>query len=245
VRSLARGVDGYDALLAAGDVHGRLKELAGKAVEIGDTPEERVAELLQDCANLDALVGAGGEGDRALLHLRAVGGADAMRVDELRDAYLHLFPKTYGFSAARVCGEESGGPFLLLEMPAVGRLITGEVGTHLIYARGAGVLPVQVVRVAMANDQDAAEAVAKHCRARQTWREAVATGAAAPDGDPHPLGPVVRVYDPESATLDLRTGLLCDGMPRGDDLRRFILAALPLPGALRVDVNAGRGEAGR
>jgi hypothetical protein len=44
---------------------------------------------------------------------------------------------------------------------------------------------------------------------------------------------VVRVYDADRATLDLRSGLLCDGLPRGDDLRRFILASLPLPGVLR------------
>jgi hypothetical protein len=25
---------------------------------------------------------------------------------------------------------------------------------------------------------------------------------------------------------------MCDGLPRGEDLRRFILAALPLPAAL-------------
>ena len=56
-----------------------------------------------------------------------------------------------------------------------------------------------------------------------------------PDGDnvppacEEPLGPVLRLYDPDSATLDLRTGLLCEGLPTGDDLRRLILATLPSP----------------
>ena len=245
VRSVARGADGYEALLAAGDVHGRLAELARLAVEIGDAPEAQVADLLQDCAHLDVIAGAEPGGDRAVLHLRAIGGSDLSAVGELRDAYLHLFPRSCGFSAIRVDREESAGQFVLLEMPAIGRLIASEVGTHLFHVREAGVVPVQVVAVDLGNGRDVGEAVAKHCRARKAWREAVAGGAAAPDGDPHPLGSVVRVYDPGSATLDLRTGLLCDGLPRGEDLRRFILAALPIPEALRANGNAGREGAGR
>jgi hypothetical protein len=117
-------------------------------------------------------------------------------------------------------------------MPGLAQILQNEQGTHLLYPPNENVLPVQVSIIALAEGEDAAAALKAHSTARQHWRTQVAAGLAQPQSDPHPLGPVVRVYDPAVATLDLRTALLCPNLATADDLRRFILAALPLPAQL-------------
>jgi ATP-dependent Clp protease ATP-binding subunit ClpA len=231
MRTLARDGDDYAALLTAGDVHGRLAELWARAAIVGETPGERVAELLHECAHLESMAAAGPD-DRVLLHLRPIGGVDAAILAEFGEAYLHLFPKSFGFSASRVDCDETVGAVVLLEMPAIGRLVDGEIGTHLFYASGQHVFPIQVRRVPLGAADSASDAVAIDQQARRDWCARVAAGTVAPDSDPHRLGEVIRVYDSSRATLDLRTGLMCDGLPRGEDLRRVILAARPLPAAL-------------
>ncbi|HSI36028.1 MAG: hypothetical protein ACAI43_22555, partial [Phycisphaerae bacterium] len=54
-------------------------------------------------------------------------------------------------------------------------------------------------------------------------------GAAGPSRAADDTGPVVRLYDATSATVDLRTGLICPAMPTADDLRRMVLAGAALP----------------
>jgi ATP-dependent Clp protease ATP-binding subunit ClpA len=240
MRRLADGAEGFGMLLSPGDVHGRLAELTRHALPIGDAPEERAGELIQECAHLEALAAAtGGDDDRVLLHLRPIGrgGDDGPRLlDELRDAYLHLFPKSYGFSAAPVGPEDASGRFVMLEMPAVARLLTGEGGMHLFHAPGQNILPVQVSVLPLAAGQDVAQVIGERQAARGSWRQRPASGERVAETDEDPSGRVIRVYDQAAATLDLRTGLLCDGLPRGEDLRRFVLAALPIPAALQVTI---------
>jgi hypothetical protein len=219
LRALPRSNNGHPDLITAGDVHGRLAELAARAQPLGDTPEDRVAELLNECALLDAMTSDRADNDRALLHLRPIGsgGRDLPLLTEIGEAYLHLFPKSTGLAAAVVDLPDANprDRVLLLEMPAIGSLLAGEIGTHLFYAPGQSLIPVQVTATPLPPDADPPTIARQHRAAAQ------------------PLGRVIRVYDPESVTLDLRSGLLCDGLPRGEDLRRFVLAALPLPTSLR------------
>jgi hypothetical protein len=119
-------------------------------------------------------------------------------------------------------------------MPGASTILRGESGTHLFYPQHENVLPVQDIGFPLALDEDAAAAARGHTAAHAQWRSRVAIGDDSPDSDPHPLGPVVRVYDPAAATLDLRTHLLCPNLPTGDDLRRFVLAGLRLPPQLTM-----------
>jgi hypothetical protein len=222
LRALPRNANGHPDLITAGDVHGRLAELAARAQPLGDTPEDRAIELLHECALLDVMTSDGATDDRALLQLRPIGsgGRDLPFLTDFAQAYLHLFPKSTGLSAAMIDVPDANerDRFLLLEMPAICRLLAGEIGTHLFYAPGQTLVPVQIAAIALAPDADPPTIARQHRAA------------------PQPLGRVIRIYDPESVTLDLRTALLCDGLPRGEDLRRFILAALPLPTSLRRTV---------
>lgn len=58
---------------------------------------------------------------------------------------------------------------------------------------------------------------------------ALARGEAEPEDDPLAIGPVVRRYEENGPTLDLRTGLITHEWPGARDLRTFLLAQLPTP----------------
>ena len=64
--------------------------------------------------------------------------------------------------------------------------------------------------------------------ARRAWLERVDRGESALEDDPFPLGPVVRVYDERSATVDLRTRTSVAGWPEAGDLWTFLGSSLPL-----------------
>jgi hypothetical protein len=148
----------------------------------------------------------------------------------LREAYLHLFGKRYGFSSTwleELWSEESD--FVVLEMPGIVGVMEGERGTHLMYPPHENLVLVQVNLIGLAEGEDAGKAARAHVARRAAWREGIGRGERSVDDDPTPILPVVRIYEPQSVTLDLRTGLLCEGMPAGEDVRRFVVAALPVP----------------
>ena len=70
----------------------------------------------------------------------------------------------------------------------------------------------------------------RHCfdDTRRAWLDRVDRGEATLDEDPFPWGPVVRICDERSATVDLRTRMSVAGWPAESDLRTFVAAALPL-----------------
>jgi ATP-dependent Clp protease ATP-binding subunit ClpA len=220
----------FAAVVTAGEAHARLAELWEAAAPAGESLEERAAELVLECAELQAMAGPAAE--RALVHLRPFGSSAARLVDALRDAYAHLFASRYGFSATPLLCAEDASHTLLLEMPGVAATLAPEAGTHLLYPPGENAVPLQVLVLPLAAEQDAKAAGARLCDERRRWRAGVARGEHPPDTDPHPLAAVVRVYDSNVATLDLRTGLMCAGLPTGEDLRRLLLAALPAPAGL-------------
>jgi ATP-dependent Clp protease ATP-binding subunit ClpC len=228
VRILEYSADDYAALLRSGDLHAQLSALLERARPLGDEPADRLTELLQECALLGAMAGA--ESSRMLLWLRPLGGRGQALTTALASAYANLFTRQHGFVATRIeFSPDDPCAWLLIEMPGAASILQGEAGTHLFHPQHENVLPLHVTGFPLAQDDDAAAAAKRHTTAREQWRARVAAGDASPDSDPHPLAPVVRVYDPAGATLDLRTRLLCPNLPTGDDLRRFVLAALPLP----------------
>ena len=69
-----------------------------------------------------------------------------------------------------------------------------------------------------------------HCLddTRRAWLDRVDRGEATLDEDPFPWGPVVRIYDERTATVDLRTRMSVAGWPAKSDLTTFVAAGLPL-----------------
>lgn len=227
IRALEDSAQDYDSLLRGGSLHAQLNTLLERARPLGDQPADRLTELLQECALLGAM--AGNESSRLLLWLRPLGGRETTLTSALADAYANLFTRQQGFVATRIeLSPNDPCVWILIEMPGAASILNGETGTHLFHPPHENVLPLQVIGFALDQDDDAAAIARSHATAREKWRARVAAGDASPDSDLHPLAPVVRLYDPAAASLDLRTRLMCPNLPTGDDLRRFVLAALPL-----------------
>ena len=79
-------------------------------------------------------------------------------------------------------------------------------------------------------DDDAPRPPLRPCfdQTRRAWLDRVDRGEATLDEDPFPMGPVVRIYDERTATVDLRTRRSVAGWPEVNDLWAFLGAALPL-----------------
>ena len=63
---------------------------------------------------------------------------------------------------------------------------------------------------------------------RRAWLDRVDRSEATLAEDPFPWGPVVRIYDERTATVDLRTRVSVAAWPAESDLRTFVAAGLPL-----------------
>ena len=123
--------------------------------------------------------------------------------------------------------------FLVVEGLSAAPMVSHEIGTHLVVDGRGGLVPVQVARLPAGRPDDAGGTAALRARfddARRAWRERVDRGEAAPDDDPFPWGPVVRIYDERAATVDLRTRTSVAGWPGEGDLLTFIAAGLPVGG---------------
>jgi hypothetical protein len=90
-----------------------------------------------------------------------------------------------------------------------------EAGTHLFYSANDSLAPLQV-RVLPFVDGDRREVL---------------------NEESFDLPPVIRVYETEGATLDLRSGLMTLKTPTAEELRALVLAMLPLP--LEVEEELG------
>jgi ATP-dependent Clp protease ATP-binding subunit ClpA len=230
VCTLDDAADEFRPLLARADARSLIAPMLHRARPFGDEPVDHLNELLDECALLEAQ--RHDAGDRVLLSLRPLGGRQHDVLRHLTDAYLHLFSRQHGFVATLLDTADAGSASVLVEMPGAAAVVAGEQGTHLFYPPHENVLPLQVTATPLAPQDDPKSAAQYLARTRESWRANVAAGKASPDSDPCPLGPIVRVYDPAVGTLDLRSLLLCTNFPTANELRRFLLAGLRLPGPL-------------
>ena len=190
--------------------------------------------LVLETALLHAIArpGPGRHHERALVHLRALDetGRDGRRLlHGLLARLFHRFCLDVLTAADLGLDAAAGDELLVLEGSGALRFAQLEEGTHLFCPPRRNVVPVQVAALPAVAGADVAAALRATLAQRDQWVAAMAAGRAALDDDPRPLRPVVRVYDPQGATLDLRTGLLVDRMPTDRDLRDVDLALLPLP----------------
>jgi hypothetical protein len=219
----------WKALSAAEAVGSRLAEFSEPEDDGDHQPiREQVVELAEESALL-ATMAAEDAVDRALIFLRAPGDAGEAFGHAIGRWYEQAFDKQYGTTVARVAAAKERRMLpehfdvLLAEMPNAHRVLHGEEGTHLLMAPGKGIVPVQVWVAPVREDEDAMEVIKAFFAKHRRWRETL-------EGD-DPLRhlPVVRVCDPESATADLRTGLVARGLPDAHEARRFMVAGLKLP----------------
>ncbi len=219
-------------LRASQDLKNHLVELQSQNQVFGENLSDRLVELIHETALLQAME-AGGKalGDRCLVWLRSPVEQSADELTVLATLYINLFARAYGFVASHLetsvtlkIPEQS----LLLEMPGISEVMATEQGTHLFTGRGGKIVPIQV-HVTALGPVEPAVALAELRRRDRAWRQGLADGTAAPEDDPFPFGPVARMYDEASLTVDLRSGLALGHLPSFEQFRKFVLCRLATP----------------
>ena len=223
-------------LFAAEDVREFLTGLAAEAGPVTSDLQGGARDLLQEAALLHVIsesLNSQGD-DRVLMCIRPVTKFTTAEPAQLPLLYAELYAGLPGMTAAPV---ETGAGLsdwqaVLVEGRQAQPLVQAEEGTHLFFSANGGIEPAQVLAVPLAPDQDELSALEARQEERMSWLQSLDQGEATPEDDPFALGRVIRIYDSQSTTLDLRTGLMLTGLPKAKDLRTFLLSSLLVPPAL-------------
>jgi MoxR-like ATPase len=228
-----RGYDWNERKLLAGmaaadDVHQYLEDVAKTAAPRGDLLENLLTEAIWQMALLQVFAdrASGAETEQVIVSVRDASPAVRPWVGELTARYREAFGAAWGLETVRLGAEGGNEAELLVKGLAALPLAQLEEGTHLFCPVHEGLVVVQVEVWPVPEGADPEEVRAERRRRREAWRERLAEGEAGPDDDPAPLRLVLRVYNENGSTLDVRTGLVGPTLP---ELAPFVLAALPLP----------------
>jgi ATP-dependent Clp protease ATP-binding subunit ClpC len=213
-------------LAAVDDIHAYLREAFGSAPRFGHQLGHQVEHLEYDAALVELLSRFDGAADADAAVIISAQGQRKQFADELARWYRQLFSEGLSLDCRELEADELLRA-LAVSGPLALALAGAEQGTHLFCPRHANLLPVPVWVLPVAND--AAATVAQFSGCRREWLRSLADGHGCLDDDPCSLPPVVRVYNAQGPTFDLRSGLSVPGVPMPDDLRTFLLATLPPP----------------
>lgn len=229
------------------DLRSLLKELATNAPPHGERLNDYLAEMLRESALLEAMAETPEDDAEAgaIILIRSLDEGRKREREALVKAYTAVFE--YKFSAKvdrwREVEEMTAlnAEALIVRGGNAAIVAAGEVGTHLFYAAPEGLAPLQV-RVLPLPKNDAAKTLREDVELLKSGatKPQNQEGESNPEGSPAAYGellPVVRVYESEGATLDLRSGLMTLKMPTSEELRALMLAMLPLPYEFEDELN--------
>jgi ATP-dependent Clp protease ATP-binding subunit ClpA len=226
--------DLWQRIVTAADLHALLKDVATDAQPHGERVEESLAELLRECALLETLarVEQGRAGDRVAILIRSMIDAGKTERERLAKAYATLFEYKMGMSVRRLPDFEPisslNAEALVISGVNAATIALCEAGTHLFYSAHDSLLPLQV-EVLPLSEGEVMEVLGTATKQSEPLRRAKAEA-----GD---LPPVIRVYETDGATLDLRSGLMTLKAPTAEELRALLLAGLPLPSEITKELN--------
>lgn len=241
-------------LFAAEDIHAYLRELASQIKHEDHSLKKQLADAVRETALLEMLAPneredeTGDDEDRALILLRSHVANYAVYRDWLKKSYEELFGAQFGMEMKSLTADHKLflrlDDWLLARGAGASRLAGTEQGTHLYFDENETLAPVQVVVFPLRPGARPREAVREETRERRRWIEKLMLNEAGVNDDPHPLGPVIRIYDQAGgqtkATVDLRSGITIPRFPAMDDLRAFLASSLELPAELQTMEKAGR-----
>lgn len=240
----------YKQLAAADHMQAALDELAAGEDSLEKTGG--LAEVAHELALLDLMAGAAGNSDRVALAFKVSQRRPSFQMaqifvdhHELLDQLWGIEPviqgakgpeklRDYGSYCMDIIRDRDAMPLLEISgayAAAIGRAIEG---THLILQRDGNLTPLQIFAINLAGKANARDAWKARLEEQRNWMAALARGEAGPDDDPLRIGPVVRRYEENGPTLDLRTGFVTREWPTPRDLRTFLLAQLPFPDELQA-----------
>ncbi len=221
--------DLWQRLIAATDLRSLLREFATNVPPYGERLEDDLGELLRELSLLSVLAQTDGSVNEAIIVIESLDEAFKKERDELAKLYVELFQYKLGASAELLNQRNEA---LVLPVDAVSirgvnvfALARVEEGVHLFYTKQEQLVPIQV-RVLPLSESDARTALREYATQHR------------PVSNDNALNnkrlSVVRLYEENGATLDLRSGLMTLKMPTVKELRALLLAALPLPVELMV-----------
>ncbi|MGE0132836.1 MAG: AAA family ATPase [Blastocatellales bacterium] len=234
-------------LFAAEDIHAYLRELASQTKHEDHSLKKQLTDAVRETALLALLAPneredeAEDHEDRALILLRSHVANYAVYRDWLKKSYEELFSAQFGLETKSLTAAHKLflrlDDWLLARGAGASQLAGAEQGTHLYFDEHETIVPVQVMVFPLRPGARTREAIREEIRERRRWIEKLTTNEASVNDDPHPLGPVIRIYDQASGqtktTVDLRSGLTIPRFPVMDDLRSFLSSSLELPAELQ------------
>ncbi len=241
----------YKHLAAAEHMRSALDELAEEA---GPLPETGAAtEVAHELALLDLMRRTAGHCERVALAFKVSQERPSFQMAQILIDHHELCDQLWGIEAALVgrngpetvkardeyCLEivlkkQEALPLLQLSGAGASEIARAVEGTHLILQRDGRLTPVLVFALTLAEDEDPRDAWRRRQEAQRDWMAALARGEASADDDPLAIPPVVRRYEENGPTLDLRLGFVTTNWPDAGDLRTFLLAQLPPPGEFQL-----------
>jgi ATP-dependent Clp protease ATP-binding subunit ClpA len=217
-------------MAAVDDIHTYLREAFATAPRFGHQLAHQVEQLENDAALLEAMAQFDGATASDAVVIISAQGQRQPFADEMFRCYRALFGEGLSLDCQPLEVEEAM-KVLVISGPHALALSALEQGTHLFCPRHANLVPVPVWTLAVASN-DPVATVGEFSHRRREWLRALADGSGRVEDDPCPLPPVVRIYNADGPTFDLRSGLSAPGNPTPDDLRTFLLATLPPPAEL-------------
>ncbi|MCI0488659.1 MAG: AAA family ATPase [Blastocatellia bacterium] len=242
-RSLAAGqltmrqadiTDFWKEIVAAQSVHSYLRDLATASPPYGERVEDYLADALREASLLNAIAqGDQSSASRAIVYISSLEESGREERAMLIRLYTKLFGNQLGLEVALPddCKEALGATdeAIVVTGAQAPALAKGEAGTHLFYPAQDSFAPIRVEVLPVADEEDVRSVIE-----RNSGQWSVVSGRS--DSSLTDVGlspsqslPVIRVYDKEGRTLDLRSGLLTLKTPTAPELRAFLLAGLPLP----------------
>ena len=211
-------------LRAAADLDSHLASIEIEPPVFGDSLHDQLIELISSTAMMAAIASSDDADSRCLLWLRSPNQTAEVELTAMIKALGTMFGENLGMTATEIsvpAQQSQRERAMLLEMPGIARLLAVEQGTHLFSGWGRGMVVVQAI-VRPAGEADAAKLLD---RMRQEGESA----------DAFPLLPVLRVYDGNGMTMDLRSGLGVKGLPSAEQTREFLVSQLPTPAEFQGD----------
>jgi ATP-dependent Clp protease ATP-binding subunit ClpC len=215
----------WQRIIAAGDIRLLMRELATGASPYGERREDYLAELIRELALLNTIAQTEPSVNQAVILVESLDESFKKERELLVKSYVELFGHQLGERAEPVSKALAGVPAdaLLTSGVNVFSLAKVEEGVHLFFSKQGQLVPIRV-RVLSLGEADAPTAIRQHLEERRQSFNSEAANKGAIN-----LPPVLRLYEENGATLDLRSGLMTLKMPTVKELRALLLAALPLP----------------
>lgn len=240
----------YKQLAAADHMQAALDELGADEDSLEKTGG--LAEVAHELALLDLMATTAGNTERVALAFKVSQQRPSFQMAQIFVDHHELLDQLWGIEPLIIGAEgpeplrdymsycmdvirdRDAMPLLELSGAYAAAIASAIEGTHLILQRDGNLTPVQVFAIRLEGEANAREAWKQRLDEQRNWMAALARGEATPDDDPLAVGPVVRRYEENGPTLDLRTGFVTREWPGARDLRTFLLAQLPPPGELQT-----------